>query len=119
MNTWRNCIITNGEHPISNANSGGGASMTREEAIKWLEETKLGGKIMHDDTVIQVCDMAISAIKNQPVWISVTEMLPEPNETVLVYRKFWNFGMDRYDGESFIHKDVTHWIPMPRLPEKV
>lgn len=25
QNTWRNCIITNGEHPISNANSGGGA----------------------------------------------------------------------------------------------
>ena len=25
MNTWRNGIITNGEHPISNANSGGGA----------------------------------------------------------------------------------------------
>ena len=25
MNTWRNCFITNGEHPISNANSGGGA----------------------------------------------------------------------------------------------
>lgn len=23
--TWKNCIITNGEHPISNANSGGGA----------------------------------------------------------------------------------------------
>ena len=25
MNTWKNCIITNGEHPISNTNSGGGA----------------------------------------------------------------------------------------------
>ena len=25
INTWRNCIITNGEHPISNTNSGGGA----------------------------------------------------------------------------------------------
>lgn len=25
VNTWRNCLITNGEHPISNANSGGGA----------------------------------------------------------------------------------------------
>lgn len=25
VNTWRNCIITNGEHPISNNNSGGGA----------------------------------------------------------------------------------------------
>lgn len=25
QNTWRNTIITNGEHPISNANSGGGA----------------------------------------------------------------------------------------------
>lgn len=25
INTWRNCFITNGEHPISNSNSGGGA----------------------------------------------------------------------------------------------
>ena len=25
VNTWKNCFITNGEHPISNANSGGGA----------------------------------------------------------------------------------------------
>lgn len=25
QNTWKNCIITNGEHPISSANSGGGA----------------------------------------------------------------------------------------------
>lgn len=25
LNTWKNCIITNGEHPISTANSGGGA----------------------------------------------------------------------------------------------
>ena len=25
VNTWRNCFITNGEHPISNASSGGGA----------------------------------------------------------------------------------------------
>lgn len=25
VNTWKNCIITNGEHPISNASSGGGA----------------------------------------------------------------------------------------------
>lgn len=25
QNTWKNCFITNGEHPISNTNSGGGA----------------------------------------------------------------------------------------------
>lgn len=25
VNTWRNCFVTTGEHPISNANSGGGA----------------------------------------------------------------------------------------------
>lgn len=25
QNTWKNCIITNGEHPISNSSSGGGA----------------------------------------------------------------------------------------------
>lgn len=39
--------------------------MTREEAIKWLEETKFGGQMLHDNTVIRVCDMAISALREQ------------------------------------------------------
>lgn len=61
--------------------------MTREEAIKWLEETKFGGKILHDDTVIQVCDMAVSALREQEErrWIPVTERLPEENEYVLIW----------------------------------
>lgn len=40
-NTWRNCFITNGEHPISNANSGGGA-------VNRIIEVEVTDKIYHD-----------------------------------------------------------------------
>lgn len=39
--TWRNCIITNGEHPISNANSGGGA-------LNRVIEFECTEKVYHD-----------------------------------------------------------------------
>lgn len=41
QNTWRNCIITNGEHPISNANSGGGA-------VNRIVEIECDNKVYHD-----------------------------------------------------------------------
>lgn len=46
MNTWKNCIITNGEHPISNSNSGGGA-MNR------IIEFECSEKIYHD--LVGIC----------------------------------------------------------------
>lgn len=104
--------------------------MTREEAIKWLEETKLGGRIMHDDTVIQVCDMALAAIQNQTVWIPVTERLPQNYISVLVYLQGERplptvheayIGGDGEWHSSVVYgvenEDVTHWIPMPEPPK--
>lgn len=41
VNTWKCCFITNGEHPISNANSGGGA-------INRIIEVETEEKIYHD-----------------------------------------------------------------------
>lgn len=46
VNTWRNCIITNGEHPISNTNSGGGA-------VNRIIEFECTEKIYHD--LVGIC----------------------------------------------------------------
>lgn len=41
VNTWRNCFITNGEHPISNGSSGGGA-------VNRVIEFECAEKVYHD-----------------------------------------------------------------------
>lgn len=41
VNTWKCCFITNGEHPISNANSGGGA-------LNRIIEVETEDKVYHD-----------------------------------------------------------------------
>lgn len=41
VNTWKNCFITNGEHPISTANSGGGA-------VNRIIEFECTEKVYHD-----------------------------------------------------------------------
>ena len=41
VNTWKCCFITNGEHPISNANSGGGA-------VNRIIEVETKEKVYHD-----------------------------------------------------------------------
>lgn len=46
INTWRNCIITNGEHPISNSNSGGGA-------VNRIIEFECAEKIYSD--LVEIC----------------------------------------------------------------
>lgn len=46
VNTWKNCIITNGEHPISSANSGGGA-------VNRIIEFECVDKVYHD--LVGIC----------------------------------------------------------------
>lgn len=46
VNTWKCCFITNGEHPISNANSGGGA-------VNRIIEVETEEKVYHD--LVRLC----------------------------------------------------------------
>ena len=123
--------------------------MAREEAIKWFEGEKEAAerqvvafescfkcfKSAHRK-IVAYNEMAISALREQPRWISVEERLPEYNADVLVYRpnmamKFLVDSYDGYygedDGEWYegwnaygkdIHGNsvITHWMPLPKPP---
>ena len=102
--------------------------MTREEAIECLE-------IMRDGYVgagRDVLGMAISALREQPRWISVEEKLPEINTKVLVRYKHagepnkLSTAFDYLRVSSLVPTmfiwcqhplRVTHWMPLPEPPE--
>lgn len=104
--------------------------MTREEAIKFLEETSFGGKILGDKILVAVCDLAISAIRGQEGrrWIPVTEMLPETGKRVLAtdggfvgefyinIRGQWQrYNVNDYS--SLMALDILWWTPLPEPPK--
>ena len=82
------------------ANGRGLRAMTREEAIKRLHEMIFYCAIKSDESEsmakfwrdsVDAIDMAISALKEQPRWISVEERLPKAEKEVRVICKAsWN-----------------------------
>ena len=124
------------------------ARMTREEAIKFLEETSIGAIMFDDKNMVAVCDLAISALREQEKrrWIPVAERLPEEDGSYLVTtnyfgkRKVINICGFAKDGETvdeydltgkkyvwyfydneygfFSTDSVTHWMPLPKPPKE-
>lgn len=92
--------------------------MKREEAIKAIEDNRprSGYTILNE-----ALDMAITALKNQPVWIPVSERLPEESLNSVIgwdtYRNRCCFV--QYLGGRFVLGDdiysvnVTAWMPLP------
>ena len=54
---------------------------------------------------------------SKPRWIPVTERLPEKDQTVLAYCAEDNFCYISRMHQSFEDYDVTHWIPLPKMPK--
>ena len=92
--------------------------MKREEAIKIIEGNRpISGYIILNKAL----DMAITALQNQPVWIPVSERLPEESLNSVIgwdtYRNRCCFV--QYLGGRFVLGDdiysvnVTAWMPLP------
>ena len=116
--------------------------MTREEAIKQIEIFKHGERL--GGAIEVALDMAISALREQPRWISVDERLPEKSGQYLTYED-WGYGCSidmaywtdsyrdkrevemygralwyRYDSEygDYEIRCITHWMPLPEPPKE-
>ena len=90
--------------------------MKREEAIKAIEDNRpRSGYIILNEAL----DMAITALQNQPVWIPVSEILPEKGAQVLCCNKYGSVFTSCITAKikkSFYfgkHYDVIAWMPLP------
>lgn len=106
--------------------------MTREEAIKRLEDTFEGWNmwVMDNDSpaskMSKALGMAMYALREQPRWISVEERLPESGGSVLIYSPCGGVAEGTYSEHykrwvqyrwSVFEPEVTHWMPLPEPPE--
>ena len=105
--------------------------MTREKAIKWLEQMANGTRIVEYRKALS---MAVAALREQEErrWIPVKERLPENIGLYLVIETHWLdgspgikiakwntidwFTADRKSKE--ITPRVTHWMPLPEPPKE-
>ena len=118
--------------------------MTREEAIRILDPKTAGealseikyykgfnGKTAAALAVSDACVLAVAALQNHPVWISVAERLPQNYVSVLVYlpgESPFPTVHEAYIGEDgewhsavvygVEDADVTHWMPLPKPPKE-
>lgn len=112
--------------------------MKREEAIYCLkaeserysevcEECPLYGQTGVDHCCEDALQMAITALQNQPVWIPVSERLPEKNKKVIIFTKTENLYIGTYcqnidkaqDGVFLIRDNIymqidriAAWMPL-------
>lgn len=101
--------------------------MKREEAIKMLKQ--LGNMLSDDFGDSELCEdalqMAITALQNQPVWIPVSERLPEKNGKYLVFltnpvrnqsdnvfTSWYNVYYKEFETEKSLDY-VKAWMPLP------
>lgn len=108
--------------------------MTREEAIKWLEEAvndtnndfDLCSEALKKELLLQkdVFEMAISALTHpHGEWISVKDRLPEKKQRVIVRCRTvgttvgWILWREWLTDLGKGCSEVTHWMPLPEPPE--
>lgn len=97
--------------------------MKREEAIKMLKQ--LVNMLSDDFGDSELCEdalqMAITALQNQPVWIPVSERLPEKSGSYLTWVRYDNeefMSIEDIDCEGILKEwnfngKVIAWMPLP------
>lgn len=105
--------------------------MNREEAIRDLDIIRFNphwDELVNEEYWQELMDMAITALQNQPVWIPVSERLPEKNKKVIIFTKTENLyigtycqNIDKTQNGVFLIRDniymqidrIAAWMPLP------
>lgn len=98
--------------------------MKREEAIKDLDIIRFNphwDELVNEEYWKELMEMAITALQNQPVWIPVSERLPEESLNSVIgwdtYRNrccFVQYLGGRFAlGDDIDSVNVTAWMPLP------
>ena len=99
----------------------------REKLIEILRKPIFPHELV--DPTEAVADYLLDSGVTVQEWVSVKERLPQEKVNCIVHYKhaycdnddYWAIGMCFYDGEKFQFDPaykVTHWRPMPELPER-
>jgi len=101
-------------------NAVNGNAKFRNSEPPYSEEEELARKIMQ-------MHARIAELEAAQRWIPVSERLPKENAPVLVLTVLGGMFVDFIHGKSVVTgnpdfyeldiEDVTHWMPLPKLPE--
>jgi len=101
-------------------NAVNGNAKFRNSEPPYSEEEELARKIMQMHS-------RIAELEADRRWIPVSERLPKENAPVLVLTVLGGMFVDFIHGKSVVTgnpdfyeldiEDVTHWMPLPKLPE--
>ena len=96
----------------------------REKLVEILKQAPFEGKVLDEwwweEKIKRIADHLISNGVTVQEWISVNDRLPNPFESVLVFRD-GKISIDYNEGNGwfaydFNGKRVTHWMPLPLAP---
>ena len=105
--------------------------MKREEAIRDLDIIRFNphwDELVNEEYWQELMEMAITALQNQPVWIPVSERLPEKNKKVIIFTKTENLyigtycqNIDKTQNGVFLIRDniymqidrIAAWMSLP------
>ena len=98
--------------------------MKREEAIKDLDIIRFNphwDELVNEEYWKELMEMAITALQNQPVWIPVSERLPEESGSYLTWVRYDNeefMSIEDIDCEGILKEwnftgKVLYWMPLP------
>ena len=96
--------------------------MKKEEAINYLQPIADSASLPR---YAEALNMAISALREQPRWISVEDRLPEADTDVLTLRTIGTMDVEVYHEDEvawtwdgYSKGFVTHWMPLPEPPKE-
>ena len=92
----------------------------REKLVELLTEFYGCDPMYYDVDALAIAQHLITHGVTVQEWISVNDMLPNPFESVLVFRD-GKISIDYNEGNGwfaydFNGKRVTHWMPLPLAP---